>query len=519
MVRLFRWSGPVGERLESCISRVPLPRRAHFTLVGLAAFTLVLYIFHLASFSLASGPWIAIVQHYGSTTEIHHTGVSSNVTIFWGDLLKALIAAEPDQTQVKPNASLQRSDFDPTFGDRVRLNLDIVNISSTQLASLKTNHQAFLGAIPSLVPKLPYEKDTRGIVITTNPDLLGVAITSLLMLRRSGSSLPVEVFLSNATEHGRALCDDALGPLGARCLNIEDFLNTLPRSSKVAVPELTRFQFKVFALLFSSFQSVLFLDADAFPVYNPDYLMTAEPFASYGLVTFPDFWVPTVSPVFWEVASPEGRAAAPNVTLSMRATESGIFLFDKKIHSDTLLLATYYNLYGPHVFYWLHSSGAWGTGDKETFRLSAQVLGNPVWHVRVGPDFITPDKIHDGSGIKQYDPEEDWMRYQNETAEAQAGRTPHSGAEDKKTPSRWIFVHTNRIKINARRMLKTLEIAKDKDGNWVRMWGPDSAPVIEAAGYDLEKAIWEELIKADCSPSHLEDCVGMHDFYNTIFRE
>jgi alpha 1,2-mannosyltransferase len=518
---LTRSGSPARVRLRTCLGRVPLPRPAQFTLVKLAAFTLLLYISYLFSLSLApKGGWTTTVhQQYGKdkASEIRPTGVSSDLTTFWGHLIDALVAAEPDQTQVVPNITMERAHFDPNFADRVLLNVDIVtNVSKAQLASLKTNHETFLASIPALAPQIPYGKGSRGIVITTNPQLLGVTVTSLLMLRRSGSTLPVEVFLSNATEHGRTLCNNSLRPLGARCLNIEDFLRA--PAGVPNLPELEKFQFKVFALLFSSFQSVLFLDADAFPIHNPDYLMSAEPFSSHGLVTFPDFWIPTVSPVFWDIAHPEGRAAAPQVTLAMRSAESGIMLFDKRLHADTLLLATYYNLYGPRVYYWLQSSGAWGTGDKETFKLSADVLGKPVWHVRSGPDFISPDEVHDGSGIKQFDPEEDWARAQNGLAGTP--NTPTEKKVDGKNGPRWLFVHTNRIKINAARLLKTLENAKDKDGNWVRLWGQESVPIIESAGYDLEKAIWQELLRADCySQSYLEDCEGMHDFYNTVFKD
>ncbi|KAH8892219.1 nucleotide-diphospho-sugar transferase [Thozetella sp. PMI_491] len=540
MLRLATPSAsPIGERIRSCTSRVPLPRPARFTLAKLAALTLLLYISYLVTSPLAPGRWASAVPRYGNPDEPQRPPIAPKVATFWGELLEALIAAEPDQTQITPNHTLERADFDPTHPDH-HLGLDIIlNVTEAQKMSLKTNHQTFLGSLPALAPKLPYEKGSRGIVITANPDLLGITVTSLLMLRRSGSALPVEVFLSNSTDHGRVLCDKALRPLGAQCFNMEDFLRGHPGAADLVAPELVKFQFKVFALLFSSFQSVLFLDADAFPLHNPDYLMRAEPFASHGLVTFPDFWLPTVSPIFWDIASPRGREAAPEVTVSSRATESGIMLFDKQVHSETLLLATYYNLYGPRVYYWLQSSGAWGTGDKETFRLAAEVLGKPVWHVRVGPDFMSPDSVHDGSGIRQYDPEEDWYRYKQEIAAAKVKRATQDeaagemekreeekkdgdaqAAEGEKITSRWIFVHTNRVKIDARRLLKTIKIAKDKDGNWMRMWGDDSGPLIEAAGYDLEKTLWQELIKADCShSSYLEDCEAMHDFYNTVFRD
>jgi hypothetical protein len=45
------------------------------------------------------------------------------------------------------------------------------------------------------------------------------------------------------------------------------------------------YQLKFFALLFSSFEEVLFLEADAFPVHDLNHLLRVEPFISTGLVT------------------------------------------------------------------------------------------------------------------------------------------------------------------------------------------------------------------------------------------
>jgi alpha 1,2-mannosyltransferase len=38
------------------------------------------------------------------------------------------------------------------------------------------------------------------------------------------------------------------------------------------------------AMLLSAFENILYLDADCFPIYNPDILFSKPPFTTHGLV-------------------------------------------------------------------------------------------------------------------------------------------------------------------------------------------------------------------------------------------
>jgi alpha 1,2-mannosyltransferase len=441
------------------------------------------------------------------TSTAQLSGPSLETTTFWRDLSDALYRTEPKGNTIKAPESLSKDDFNP-HGAGPKLDLDVLKVPEEQIVSLKQTHKDYVQKIQGLAPRLPFEPDTRGVVITSKGDLFGIAVTAILMLRRVGSKLPIQLFLDPTDDQQQKMCTESLGPLQVQCLNINDFLQ-LPNNSDWRTPQLERFQFKVFSIIFSTFQDVLFLDADAFPIRDPDHLFDVEPYKSHGLVTWPDFWVPTISPLFYDIAG----AKMPNVTISSRASESGIMLYNKAKHADSLLLAAYYNFHGKY-YYQLQSQGAWGSGDKETFMQSALVLGKPHWQVKTYAEFVTADEIHDGSAIWQADPEQDWKTHHKSP---EAKNEERSQGEEFPTTNT-MFAHLNRVKIDTRHLgkLVTDDLLK-KDGKPCRIWGPDVDPIIKVAGYDLEKVIWDEVVNATCGHSLLEECEKVRNYHDEVF--
>jgi alpha 1,2-mannosyltransferase len=90
------------------------------------------------------------------------------------------------------------------------------------------------------------------------------------MLRRTKSKLPAEVFLPNENDYDYYTCEVIYKELNARCRALSRF--TLGYQS------ITRYQFKVFAILLSSFEDVIFLDADNIPVMDPSELFYQKPY-------------------------------------------------------------------------------------------------------------------------------------------------------------------------------------------------------------------------------------------------
>ncbi|KAL4731926.1 mannosyltransferase [Fusarium chlamydosporum] len=446
-----------------------------------------------------------------------YTGPTNQTTDFWADLLEQFYEAEPHGKRIKPPKSLSRDKFDP-HGATPQIDTDWLEVSDEEVNSLKENHEAFVQSLRHLTPKLPFQRNTKGIVITSKGSGVGVAATAVLMLRHVGSRLPVQLFLDSATEEEHQKCNHTLSDLKVQCLNMDDFLR-LPNTTSIRKPTIESYQYKVLSIIFSSFQDILFLDSDAFPIRNPDYLLDVEPYKSRGLVTWPDFWLPTISPLFYKIAG----VKMPNVTIESRSSESGVMLYNKARHSDSLLLAAYYNFYGPRFYYQLHSQGAWGSGDKETFMQSAYVLGNPFWQVKTSPELVTSEKINWGSGIWQADPEQDWKlekeRAKNTTKTSMKRRKLRIKGEEANITST-MFAHLNRVKFDMTHPIQILEdlAPEHPDGRITRLWGDDVDKISDVAGYDLERVIWEEATKANCDRGLVDQCQKIRKYYEATFR-
>ncbi|KAJ4152192.1 mannosyltransferase [Fusarium oxysporum] len=167
--------------------------------------------------------------------------------------------------------------------------------------------------------------------------------------------------------------------------------------------------------------------------------------------------------------------------------------------------------------------GAWGSGDKETFMQSALVLGNPYWQVTKPAELITDEEINWGSGIWQADPEQDWklqtQKGRNQTT-TPARKQKLRITEDEANITNTMFAHLNRVKFDTTYPSRVLEdlVPERRDGTLSRLWGDDVDKITDVAGYDLEKAIWEEAIKANCDRELMEECDKIRKYYEATFR-
>lgn len=119
-----------------------------------------------------------------------------------------------------------------------------LNLTDQVEKELMRAHYDMRRAAFRLGQKLPYVKDTTGIVVTSSPRQQLYFIVSLRMLRSTGNQLPVELFLADQSEYNSTICEEFLPPLNARCVVM----------SQIFAPKLEHFQYKIFAMLLSSFQ-------------------------------------------------------------------------------------------------------------------------------------------------------------------------------------------------------------------------------------------------------------------------
>ncbi|OJJ51044.1 hypothetical protein ASPZODRAFT_127040 [Penicilliopsis zonata CBS 506.65] len=393
---------------------------------------------------------------------------------------------------------------------------DHIALQASDLAKMRTAHQNFVRAINDSTTMTktalssPHTPGTRGIVSTAGGSYLPVFLASLRMLRRSGSTLPVEVYMKDSSEYEASICEEVLPGLDARCLVLADVVG---RSAKIE-----HYQLKIFAVLFSSFEEVVWMDADCFPLYTPETLLESEPFLSTGLVTFPDFWASTASPLYFRISD------QPDPPMTLRqASETGAFLVSKKSHFTTLLLAAYYNYYGPTHYFRLLSQGAPGEGDKETFINAASALSQPFYTVSERVQAIghaKPDGSLSGSAMMQSDPQQDYARTSQDL-----WRVKNESVTD---APRAFFIHAHYPKFNPAENVFGYKWETtptlNSDGSLTRAWtAPEKA--IQRFGYDAERAYWEEIMWVACNlqekiQSWSEDekvCERVQKYWKAVF--
>ncbi|KAL0938659.1 alpha-1,2-mannosyltransferase [Colletotrichum truncatum] len=426
---------------------------------------------------------------------------SKEMQAYWAELHSMLSRTNPSIEPLTSSRDPTPEELDAAKNTNSSPRPDLITISDSDLSSLKSKHSTFVASLKTLGPKLPTWKGTTGVVMTAGGGYLGTAVTSILMLRRSGSTLPVHLFLDTPDEYDRQLCEVTLPQLNTECLI---FTSVLRPSDDVK-----HYQYKVLSILLSPFEKVLLLDSDAWPVTSPDRLFTSEPFTSNGLITWPDFWLTTISPHFYAIAN----FTAPPI-LRRRSSESGILLYDKKTHAESLLLATYYNWYGPGCFYPLLSQHAPGEGDKETFAQAALALSQPFYDVRT-PDTVLGRWINgsfETAGMKQADPAEDY-RLQSPNLSGDHAQEP---AEEKKAKP--LFIHHNLFKLDIFKVGASSDpmFRLNEEGRLSRLWGPDKK-LVENSGFDVERAMWDVVLAADCGSTFYEECENLKRWYQAVF--
>ncbi len=224
---------------------------------------------------------------FNDTSTPHPTAVSPGyqpgLVNFWDSFSKAAAEAKP-RCHLPP--SIQEVPINSFEHLKKNFNYrpDLIKLLPEEVDDLRDAHSRFVATIPELVPQMPYAKGTKGIVTTASSNFMPVLIVSLRALQRSGSKLPVEVFIDSEALYEKEVCEVILPTLNARCLVMSEILDAVPNRIQVS-----KYQLKVLSMLFSSFDEMLLLDADNFVMEPPEDLFSTEPFVSKGFVSWPDY--------------------------------------------------------------------------------------------------------------------------------------------------------------------------------------------------------------------------------------
>lgn len=381
--------------------------------------------------------------------------------------------------------------------------LDRAVMHHSDVLKMARQHRRFTTEMSTRIsPYVPSNQaERRGIVTVAGGDYLPAAVVTLRMLRRTGSTLPVEIWMADESEYEPEICEDILVQYNARCRLLSDVFDHATNTSQQQQPsqKIAHFQYKIFAILFSTFDQVFFLDSDSIPLHDPQELFDSDLFAEKGMIVWPDLWATSISPVYYLIAD----QPAPPSTLRA-STESGQLLINKATHYSTLLLTAYYNYFGPEHYYLLLCQGGFGRGDKSTFVPAALALNSTFYDVAERPVAIGQDfEWMHVFALIQFDALQD-----HALTSANIYRSRNASAAP---PIRPFFLHGNDPKWNGERIFSIEEY--DENGSHGFRNNPTKNPAgekswayvnpvdaVQAYGIrSIERQLWEQTRWVSCS--------------------
>lgn len=398
-----------------------------------------------------------------------------------------------------------------------------LKLEKSEVDQMTASHKYALENLPDKAPDGLYLG--TGIAYVGGGKFNWMVLLSIRKLRATGCQLPVEIFIPSLEEFELELCSAVFPLLNARCVHIP---TALYKDKKDATFKFGGYQYKCLAMLLSSFENVLFLDSDNIPARAPDAIFKNEPYISKGWIVWPDYWHRTTSPDYYAIAGVEisktqvlpkyhekpGEAVDQdqpgedfdwlNYQYHERAgaipdpsSESGQLVINKKTHMKTLLLALYYNLYGPDYYYPLFSQGGSGEGDKETFLAAAVVTNKPYYQIMrfVGALGNIRNGAFNGNGMGQHDPVQDykWSMERRRLRKQLKGADFQAAASQIKEPG-LLFIHANHPKLDPWLLVEEHHVIDEK-GERLRLYGWD---LKERVGTDLEHDLWNYMDQLLC---------------------
>lgn len=213
-----------------------------------------------------------------------------------------------------------------------------------------------------------------GIVLCVNDKYAIMAYTTIQMIRQvHNSKLPIEIFYMGDND----LSSDN-----------QKLLNSLPNTVTVNLDDIFDLEVirvwgwssKTFALLASSFQNAMLIDADILFIQSPERFFNSDLFKKHGALFFQDRTIPFASKIrfrhtkaYLDSLFPPSSALSENrlyTGKSQHHQESGVVLVDKKSRFTGLMAACILNSGDVRTESYRHMHG-----DKETFWIGFEIVG------------------------------------------------------------------------------------------------------------------------------------------------
>lgn len=387
--------------------------------------------------------------------------------------------------------------------------LNCLQINDTDKEDLTDKYTRFSELVESDKAAAPSSSvySGRGVVFVGGGKHTPMALVGAYMLRKTDPLLPIELFVANNDEYEAELCDNILWPdYKIKCRILTDYF---PQSFMDKF-EVKAYNFKILALLASSFDDTLILDADNMPAQNVEEIFVKEPYISSKYITWPDYWRRTTSPHFYDIIgvnvsealresnkewghdySPEDlhnvthnvffhdrKGTMPDVT-----TESGQLVVSKLTHYKSLLRTLYFNIHGYKHYYPMLTQGAPGQGDKDTFVAGALASGVIPYRVKQIVRTAGYQRTNAngevqkrGTAMLQSNPVEDLV-----VSKQGPGAAPPSV----------MFLHSQMVKYNMRFLLEQEKEFFVDDSTRIRFCGLPSANSELWNYQDIELHVWQ----------------------------
>ena len=231
----------------------------------------------------------------------------------WQSLRNSFDQNKPQPLDLSLKTFTSLSEFPTLEAIQSHTHLERVDVEATRRSHIEI--------VKNIPPYPDHLYKGRGIVILAGGIFSPFATTGMGMLREIGSTLPVEIWMKDKHEEKDGWCKDIRSD-GMVCRRLSDHMDTTVLKSG--------YQLKVYTILFSSFEQILFLDADNVAVKKPDQLFEAGPFVESGVILWPDYWKHSGSPLLpFEVGLSDD---ASEMLRQDQTVESGQLVWDKRRH-------------------------------------------------------------------------------------------------------------------------------------------------------------------------------------------
>ena len=271
-----------------------------------------------------------------------------------------------------------------------------------------------------------FKRGGRGIVLTAGDDQAPYLLTSIPIFRQLGCDLPIEVMYLGDSDLSEDFRSDLEAIDGVVTRDIAQMVNDEGW-------RLAGWAAKPFAILFSAFREVIFIDADSLFFKNPEVLFEEPAYKETGALFFKDRLIMPENKKRWlqqilpKPISKQVKQSRFWTGDSGHMQESGVIVVDKFRHYLALLLVTRMN--GPDRD-GNKDEGRIGVydmvyGDKETFWIGWELVGDIDYAFHAGDAGIM------GVADEEHNQEKPRRKKKKQETEGEEGTTDEGSSQGK----------------------------------------------------------------------------------------